>query len=163
MLILQTEQLHRMKIHAVSTYPEECCGLLLGTQKPDRDRRQVFEVLALNNHWTASVSQITETESTSAALSKGNRYWVDPKDLLNAQRTARERDWIILGVYHSHPDHPAEPSERDRRLAWTEYSYPILSTSPKQVVDVQSWRLNEQGHFESEKIMLTGVVHSDES
>ncbi|MEM0980598.1 MAG: M67 family metallopeptidase [Cyanobacteria bacterium P01_H01_bin.58] len=163
MLILQAEQLQTMKLHAVGTYPEECCGLLLGTQASNHDRRQVFEVIALPNHWTARVSQITETEPTSTALNKGNRYWVDPKDLLNAQRTARDRGWIILGVYHSHPDHPAEPSERDRRLAWTEYSYPILSTCQKQVVDIQSWRLSEQGHFESEKIILADVDHSDES
>jgi len=128
---------------------------MLGKNEPDRDRRQVYELLPLQNQWTETVNPFAEQDSSrSEPSSKRSRYWVDPKDLLAAQRYSRDRGWIILGVYHSHPDHPAVPSERDRQLAWAEYSYPIASVASGKVVTIQSWRLNQAGQFESELIQL---------
>ena len=81
-----------------------------------------------------------------------DRYWIDPADLLRIQKQARDQGLEIIGIYHSHPDHPAVPSECDRRLAWPVYSYLIASVCQGQVVAVQSWRLNDAQLFESEKI-----------
>ncbi|NER82366.1 MAG: M67 family metallopeptidase [Leptolyngbya sp. SIO1D8] len=144
--------MREMAAQAKLTYPEECCGLLLGTQNLKQDRRWVHELLPMENKWTAEVQALTETETPSGELDKRTRYWIDPKALMKAQRYGRDRGWIILGIYHSHPDHPAVPSERDRYLAWSEYSYPILSVVNGQVVDVRSWRLKEDSRFHSEAI-----------
>ena len=109
----------------------------------------------MKNHWTIELTQLTEitTGSPIANLGKHNRYWIAPKALMEAQRYGHEHDWIILGVYHSHPDHPAVPSERDRCLAWSEYSYPIVSVIKGQVVETRSWRLTKQRMFQPEEII----------
>ena len=146
-LALQLEQIEAMKQQAVSAYPEECCGLLLGMWDSQGDRRWVLELLPMKNAWTTNVQVLTECSSSSFLLDKRNRYWIDPKALMEAQRYGRDRGWIILGVYHSHPDYPAVPSERDRQLAWSDYSYPILSVVDGQVVDICSWRLGEDNQF----------------
>lgn len=154
MLILQPNQFEMMSTHAERTYPEECCGLLLGVAKPETDRRLVYEVRSLENQWTTTLNPFAETDRDSSRVSKANRYWVDPRALLTAQREGRDRGWIILGVYHSHPDYPAHPSERDRQLAWAEYSYPILSVMDGQVIACLSWRLDQNGQFQPEKVHI---------
>ncbi|MEO1299609.1 MAG: M67 family metallopeptidase [Cyanobacteria bacterium J06636_16] len=151
-LALQLGQIEAMTQQAARTYPEECCGLLLGIRDSESERRWVYELLPMENTWTAEVQSLTEHDLSSATLDKRNRYWIDPKALLAAQRYGRDRGWIVLGVYHSHPNHPAVPSERDRRLAWSDYSYPILSVVDGQVVDIRSWRLGEDSQFYSEAI-----------
>lgn len=83
-----------------------------------------------------------------------DRYWIDPADLLRIQKQARDQDLEIIGIVHSHPDHPARPSECDRRLAWPVYSYVIASVRGGQVADMQSWRLNDDQQFEPEAIKI---------
>lgn len=151
-LTFQLNQIQAMKRQAENTYPEECCGLLLGTQDSKSDRRWVSELLPMQNQWTSEVQPLTETSPSDSLLDKRTRYWIDPKALMEAQRYARDHSWIILGVYHSHPNHAALPSERDRRLAWSEYSYPILSVMDGKVVDIQSWRLGNDSQFQAEAI-----------
>jgi proteasome lid subunit RPN8/RPN11 len=155
-LILQPNQLAQIRTHAEDAYPEECCGLLLGTWNVEHDQRSVHAVLPKTNQWTIEVSSFTETDSeidsASSTVSKHSRYWIDPKDLMEAQRYGRDRGWVILGVYHSHPDAPAVPSERDRQLAWMEYSYPIVSVVDGDVAAVKSWRLGDEGHYQPEAI-----------
>ena len=85
-----------------------------------------------------------------------DRYWIDPADLLRIQREARDQDLEIIGIVHSHPDHPAVPSEYDQRLAWPVYSYVIASVRGGQVAEVQSWRLNDHQQFEPEEIKILG-------
>ncbi|MBE7386219.1 MAG: M67 family metallopeptidase [Leptolyngbya sp. SIO1E4] len=153
-LTLKQAQMQAMAAQAENTYPEECCGLLLGTLEREHDRRWVHELLPLENRWTAEVQALIEPNPAfpASTLDKRTRYWIDPKAVMEAQRYVRDRGWIILGVYHSHPDNSALPSERDRRLAWSDYSYPILSVVKGKVVDVQSWRLREDGQFQPEAI-----------
>ena len=152
-LVLQPQDLQTMTAHAEKGYPEECCGLLLGMQDVDHDRRLVHEVQPLTNDWTEDVNPFADRDR-STATSKSNRYWVDPKALMEAQRYGRDRGWIILGVYHSHPDHPAVPSERDQQLAWTAYSYPILSVANGKLAALCSWRLSDDGQFHEEAIEI---------
>lgn len=156
-LTLQSDHIQGLIQQAEQTYPEECCGLLLGIWDAASDRRLVQEYLPMVNAWTAEVQAVMATEPGDAAVGKHNRYWIDPKALMEAQRYGRERGWIVLGIYHSHPDHPAVPSERDRRLAWSEYSYPILSVVKGRVVDVRSWRLDWQGHVHGEALLSDGI------
>jgi proteasome lid subunit RPN8/RPN11 len=118
--------------HAMATYPQECCGLLVGQGK------QTIVVYPMEN----------------VSSSPHDRYTIDPAAMLAVMKSVRGQDLSIIGIYHSHPDHPAVPSERDRELAWPEYSYLILSVSFGQVVDRQSWCLHEAGVFRSERIQV---------
>jgi proteasome lid subunit RPN8/RPN11 len=152
-LILQAEQIQAMRRQAEAAYPEECCGLLLGIQDRHSDRRWVYEHRPLQNEWTDQVIAMPGRGSQEQPASKRNRYWIEPRDLLAAQRYCRDRGWIVLGVYHSHPDHPAVPSERDRQLAWTGYSYPILAIAQGRLVDLQSWQLGDNQQFYAEDLV----------
>ena len=151
-LTLQLDQIQAMTAQAESIYPEECCGLLMGTQDTVSDCRWVKELRPMANQWTSDVQALTEASPPDLQLDKRTRYWIDPKALMEAQRYGRDRGWIVLGVYHSHPNHPAIPSERDRRLAWSDYSYPILSVMDGKVVAIQSWRLGDNSQFRTEAI-----------
>ena len=75
--------------------------------------------------------------------SRHNRYVISPQSLLAAQREARASGLDIVGYYHSHPDHPARPSEFDREHAWPGTSYVIVSVSEGKAVDCRSWRLRD--------------------
>jgi proteasome lid subunit RPN8/RPN11 len=97
--------------HGEQSYPYECCGLLLGTFQDGC--RQVTAIEPLRN---------ANTESPRT------RYDLDPREHLAAQRSARARGLEIIGFYHSHPDHPAQPSQYDLdHAAWPGYSYLIVS------------------------------------
>ncbi|MEM9118339.1 MAG: M67 family metallopeptidase [Cyanobacteria bacterium P01_F01_bin.56] len=153
-LILQQIQMQAMAAHAEQTYPEECCGLLLGIFDVVNDCAQVQEVQPVHNTWTEAVNPFVEGDRQTQSVSKRNRFWIDPSILLAAQRECRDRGWTVLGFYHSHPDHPAVPSARDQQLAWSGYAYPILSVTAQQVTAVQSWRLNDHGQFTVEMIQI---------
>ncbi|RZM83006.1 M67 family peptidase [Leptolyngbya iicbica LK] len=141
-----------MKAEAAQSYPEECCGLLLGVYDARQELARVTAVMPVENTWTAAVNPFAEGDRSQSSPSKRNRFWIDPQILLQAQRESRDRGWSIVGIYHSHPDHPAVPSERDRQLAWSGYSYPILSITAEGKVQMQSWRLNDRDQFVTETI-----------
>jgi proteasome lid subunit RPN8/RPN11 len=71
---------------------------------------------------------------------------------MSVQRDGRERNLDIIGIYHSHIDHPAVPSECDRRLAWSSYSYVIVSVVHGKASDLKSWCLDDQHQFQPEPI-----------
>ncbi|MGF1567294.1 MAG: Mov34/MPN/PAD-1 family protein [Nodosilinea sp.] len=146
---------------AVAAYPKECCGLVLGQITPpgagqnDDDQRHVSDVISLANAWIPAVTEYTDPDgSETRSLGQWDRYWIDPVAMLAVQRSARQRNLAIVGVYHSHPDYPAVPSECDRRLAWPVYSYLIVSVRAGVAVDVQSWRLDQGQQFQSEPIKI---------
>ena len=87
--------------HGEAAYPEECCGILIGPQPKSGGDAIV-------------IAEIRSEENEREDASRHNRYVISPQALLQAQRTAREQDMEILGYYHSHPDHPARPTEFDR-------------------------------------------------
>jgi proteasome lid subunit RPN8/RPN11 len=79
--------------------------------------------------------------------------------MLHTQKAARNRNLNIIGIYHSHPDSPAIPSEWDRIYAWTEYSYVILSVQNTQASELQSWTLDDNHQFQSETIKLIKLAN----
>lgn len=137
-----------MRSQAEHAYPNECCGLLLGTVSSHTNVAQA--VWATTNDWSEAVATTLEEDT---ALTQTRRYWVSPQAMLAAMRDARRRNLDIIGVYHSHPDHPAHPSECDRRLAWPQYSYLIFSVQQGVVDRFLSWRLNDNHQFEPETIL----------
>jgi proteasome lid subunit RPN8/RPN11 len=144
---VSTEQIEQICLHAEKTYPEECCGLLLGIIN-ERDKL-VVEVRPTENSWKAELTELLPIETGS----KRNRFSIAPEVLLRVQKEARDRNLSIIGIYHSHPDHPAIPSEFDRAIAWQQYSYTIVSVQQGRAQDIRSWKLDEAHQFQNEEIL----------
>ena len=124
MLKLPAAVAAELRAHAERAYPEECCGVLLGRARGDA--REVVEARACAN----------------ARAGRRDRYAIAPEELVAAQREARERGLEIVGFYHSHPDHPPEPSATDRAEAyWEGCSYVIVSVAQGRPKEVRSFRL----------------------
>jgi len=119
----------------LQTFPDECCGFFFG--KETGEGRIILKSLVVNN---------------SKEGDKRRRFEISPKDYLNAERFADENELQLLGVYHSHPNHPAIPSEHDRVAAQPYFSYIIISVKENEIADIRSWQLNEDFQFEEEKI-----------
>jgi proteasome lid subunit RPN8/RPN11 len=111
-----------IRAHGQETYPNECCGALIG-----RDG-VVSETLALPN--------MTDEGPRT-------RFRVTPDDYRAAEKRADEAGAELLGFYHSHPDHPARPSQYDLDHAWPFFSYVIVSVRQGVSGDMTSWRLRE--------------------
>ena len=157
MISITSKQLNQIYNHAFRIYPEECCGLLLGVI--NNNHKQIIEVYPTKNNWTFEETQILSniTNNSKKELSKHNRFSIAPSILVKVQKEARKRQLQIIGVYHSHPDHIAVPSEFDREIAWTEYSYIIVSVTSNQVNEVTSWQLDKIKNFQPEYIEIVRV------
>ena len=136
-VIISTEAREKMRRHAREEYPNECCGFFYGK---DGDSRQV---------------QVARAVSNVKQGNKRRRFEIDPLDYQKAERYALDNELDLLGVYHSHPDHPAEPSEHDRSVALPWFSYIIISVEDGHTADIRSWRLNDERQFEEESIETT--------
>lgn len=114
-------------------YPLETCGLLVGRQ--GEGRAEVTRVLQARN--------LNEERAH-------DRFELDPRDFLTADEQARADGLEIVGVWHTHPDHPARPSEIDRAAAWDGWSYVIVSVTRDGVADLRSWRLRQEQFIEEQ-------------
>ena len=132
--------------HAKATYPEECCGVLIGSSRREGSDQSDQEMeLAL-------VEQVLSIENERQD-SRHNRFLITPETVLAAHRQARALGLDVLGYYHSHPDHPAKPSEYDREHAWPGMSYLIVSVEGGEIADTRSWRLVEdRSRFDEEQL-----------
>ena len=84
-----------------------------------------------------------------------NRFSVTSEDVRDAEKTAREKGLDVLGWYHSHPDHPARPSQYDQDHAWPWYSYIIVSVANGEPQDMTSWRLaDDRSKFSPEDLEI---------
>jgi len=124
-LELNAARQERLQDWARYSYPREGCGLLLGQARDGVVR--VVEVMRARN---------ANTERAH------DRYELDPGDFLRADQRARARQLEIVGIWHTHPDHPARPSATDRQRAWDGWSYLILSVNHLGVQALRSWRLD---------------------
>jgi len=115
----------RLEVLARAGYPEEVCGLLLG--RCTENQVEVLELVLARN---------LNRERAR------DRYELDPEAFLSADTQAREHGWEVVGIWHTHPDHPARPSATDRARAWEGWSYVIMSVSRSGVADLRSWRLH---------------------
>jgi proteasome lid subunit RPN8/RPN11 len=126
MIKITSALLREIYDHTEASYPYECCGLMVGVSDGGDKMVRVFRTcLNLN------------TERAH------DRYEMDPLCLLRAQREFENGPLDIIGIYHSHPDHPSRPSQTDTDRAWPAYSYVIISVQKGTVSSVQSWVLNE--------------------
>lgn len=137
MLVIKQKPLDEMINDAVKTFPDECCGFLFG--KEENGNRTVVKIRVVDN---------------AKEGDKRRRFEISAKDYLKAEQLADEINLELIGVYHSHPNHPAIPSEHDRVAAQPFFSYIILSVKDNEYDHIRSWRLNEQQQFEEEKILI---------
>jgi proteasome lid subunit RPN8/RPN11 len=150
---LNSHHLLKIQTYAERIYPEECCGLLLGQRCGDV--KSLIEVLPTENSWDDEVADAFQAIEGSAQLesSKRSRFSIAPVVMLKAQKDARDRNLDIIGIFHSHPDHPAVPSEFDRAIAWQQYSYIIVSVQQGKACDLKSWSLDDNHQFQPEDIL----------
>jgi proteasome lid subunit RPN8/RPN11 len=134
MIVLENDVQKIIVQEAVEAYPDECCGFLYG-HEDSSGRRFITQA-----HIAANVKD----------GDKRRRFEISPHDYLEAERYAEEQQIELLGVYHSHPDHPAIPSEHDRAAAQPFFSYIIISVNNKEPGAIRSWRLNDDLRFEEE-------------
>lgn len=151
-LRISENQIEAIRRHGVQDYPNECCGALLGDA--DGALKKVREVVPLKNlRQDPDRAQELLPLETPERESERNRFLIDPKDQMRVERDARARSLDVLGYYHSHPDHPARPSDYDRAHAWPWYSYMIISVEQGKAKDVTSWVLAEdRSRFDPEPL-----------
>ena len=126
MIALPGKPAAAIRAHARRAYPEECCGVLLG-----RDAGS-----------GANVEALVEIENARGE-ERERRFLVRPQDYLAAERAAAGRGLVLLGFYHSHPDHPARPSAFDLGHAWPNLHYLIVAVAGGEPGEMTSWVLRE--------------------
>lgn len=149
MIQILPKHLQTICTHAERTYPEECCGIMLG--KIDDEGKTVVEVWETLNAWESE--KWAEFPASGGVRGKERTFAIAPLDIIKAQKAARDRQLQIIGFYHSHPDHPAIPSEMDRAIAWAVYSYIIVSVSEGKAGKLRSWCLDDAHQFQEEEIL----------
>jgi proteasome lid subunit RPN8/RPN11 len=143
MLTLPASLARQIEEEGAAAYPNECCGVMIG-----RDVKQAGAVRRL-------VERLEPLKNSFTADEQYHRFSLDPLDLMKAEKSAGNEGKLVLGFYHSHPDHPARPSETDREHAWEFYSYLIVAIHKKQPVDMTSWVLNGERVFRRQDIEET--------
>ncbi len=138
-LDISKEALENMIRDLEEAYPDEGCGFLFGT---DSETRKITEARKVVN---------------SKEGDKRRRFEVKPTDYMKAEMYAEENNLQLVGIYHSHPNHPSRPSETDLKQAFPVFSYIIVSVNDGKAGDITSWQLNEEGKFEQEKIINENI------
>ncbi|MDR1384195.1 MAG: M67 family metallopeptidase [Planctomycetaceae bacterium] len=137
MLTLTQEQIGTICKHAETEYPSECCGAMLG--RFDNGICTVCEVLPISN------------QREEAA--KYHRFLITSQEFLQCEKQARKQNLEVVGFYHSHPDHPAKPSQYDLEHSLPVYSYLIVSVQQGKSDKMTSWILqNDRSQFNEEEI-----------
>ncbi len=133
---IEKDILKQIQDHLESAYPNEACGFLVGTEI--NRRRCITGIIPAENRSTEN---------------QRRRFVVDPLDYLRAERSASKDGLALLGIYHSHPDHPAIPSAHDLEFAQPYFSYFIHSIISGKMKDDRSYRLLD-GKFIEEKFAI---------
>jgi proteasome lid subunit RPN8/RPN11 len=138
MILVSGEVERLVRAEGEKWYPDECCGLLLG-RIDENGRRRVEDIMPAPN--------------AGQAEERCRRFRIEPDEFMRAEKRARLRGLDVIGFYHSHPDHPAAPSEYDREQALPFYSYVILSVRKGVAAEISSWELSgDRALFNHEKL-----------
>ena len=143
MIKLEAPLLDEIERHAEREYPRECCGLLIGRIEDGGRTREVFETYPVSNAW----------EETGTMH---RRMMITPQDYMRAERHYARQGLGVVGNYHSHPNHPAVPSEFDlQNLApWPTMSYIVVSVLEAKATELRSWELEaDRSRFNEEEIL----------
>ena len=134
----------RIEQEGSAAYPNECCGILVGRDisAAGVKRRVVVRLEPGTNVFEADEQY--------------HRFSIDPRQQLKAERAAEAEGRVVLGFYHSHPDHPARPSEYDREHAWPFYSYVIVAIAKGKPAAMTSWVLDDESNRFVEQTIVRG-------
>ena len=150
-LKISAEVAQQIRQHGAETYPNECCGALLGRDDVEGDVTSAGDV-RLPIREIVALFPLTNRRDDSPR----NRFSVTAEDVRDAEKAAREKKLDVVGWYHSHPDHPARPSQYDREHAWPWYSYIIVSVANGKPEDMTSWRLSDdRSDYACEEIAIS--------
>jgi proteasome lid subunit RPN8/RPN11 len=132
---LNARVLATIRRHGEAAYPYECCGALIGAAAEDGSVR-IFDAVELEN--------VTDEGPR-------RRFRVSSAEYRQSEARARALGAELVGFYHSHPDHPAQPSQYDLDHAWPNFSYLIVAVADGASGDLRSWRLlPDRSAFEEE-------------
>lgn len=138
MIRLGEEHGNEIADHGERDYPHECCGLLIGR---------------FDEGGTKLVSEVFPISNAREEEAKRNRFLIRPEELLRGERYSAQKGLDVVGFYHSHPDHPAVPSQYDLEHAWPAYSYIVVSVRAGQAGDLRSWEMEpDRLRFAEEEI-----------
>ncbi len=138
MVLISKELIEQIEAHGERTYPNECGGMLIGNFAADAVK---------------SVVELLPMENAMAEAEQYNRVLITPKDVMRAERFAREKKLDVVGYYHSHPDCAARPSQFDLDHALPVWTYIIVSVEGGEAVDIRAWEMeNDRSKFNEEKI-----------
>jgi proteasome lid subunit RPN8/RPN11 len=139
MLELGADPARDIREEGEKAYPNECCGFVLGKIRENGERK---------------AETLIPIDNAREAEEQYHRFKIEPEDFMKAEKEARTRNLEILGFYHSHPDHPARPSDYDREQALPFYSYLIVSVERGKAGALTSWELAaDRAAFTEEKII----------
>lgn len=138
-IVLSPQQFRLIEEEGVRSFPDECCGIIYGRATPAG----------------RIVERLEPVRNAFDAGEQYHRFSISPETLMRAEKSAAENGQLVLGFYHSHPDHPARPSEYDREHAWPFYSYIIVSILARKPAAMTSWVLNEQTEQFDEQPLMT--------
>jgi proteasome lid subunit RPN8/RPN11 len=154
MIVLPTHLSDAVKAQGVATYPDESGGFLLGHAETGPGDKPVREV-----------TQLAPIDNARDPADRFHRFRVEPEDYLAVELDAAARGLDVVGFYHSHPDHPAEPSDYDRDHALPNWSYVVVAVDGSPwpggletaiAGDLTSWELAaDRSHFLPEPIRPT--------
>jgi len=126
---LPASLLAEMRAHARATYPEECCGFLIGLAKEAKPpgERTIVALERADNRFTGE---------------RVRRFLIPPDDVRSLERRLESTERAVVGFYHSHPDHPTRPSQFDQEHAWPWYTYLVLSVTESGTPAVGAFELD---------------------
>lgn len=142
---LTTEGEERVRNHGSSSYPEEACGMLIGPSPTAAEKvRRISQVRSARNR---------------RAEDREHRFLIPAEELREAERSIAGTGLEVVGFYHSHPDHPPEPSPFDRDHAWPWYAYLVLRVSEGRSMELNAFELHpEQRVFQPRGLRVVPVT-----
>jgi proteasome lid subunit RPN8/RPN11 len=129
-ILIALNEIEIIKKHVAEIFPFEACGALLG--KIEGDNKNITLVFPANNRFKKIA---------------WDKFEIEPEDMLEIDKLSRRENLEIIGFYHSHPNHPAIPSNYDMDASWPYYSYMILSVKGNDsgdVVDIKSYLIPDK-------------------
>ena len=132
-----------ISIHGIEAFPNECCGFLFGNEENGR-----------------LITLSTRVENSKAGDQR-RRFEISPFDYMKAEQFAIENNTKLLGIYHSHPNHPAIASVHDLEKAMPYFSYVIVSIMDGKYADIKSWKLHDdKREFHEEQVLIAKPLRS---
>ena len=127
-----------IEVHALQIHPNECCGFLFGKDE-ENNQRIIQKAIPVTN---------------SRDGSQRDRFEILPEDYMWAEKYSKDHNLSFVGIYHSHPDSPAIPSDYDHSHAFPYFSYIIVSVSKDSMEEFRSWILDDNMQFEEETVNI---------